>query len=356
MTQQNSNNEQPAEEQTFVTHLMELRDRLLRMVLCVIVIFLSLFYFANDIYTVVAGPLTAHLPEDSTMIAIDVASPFLTPFKLTLVLSVFISMPYILYQFWGFVAPGLYQHERRLVFPLLFSSIFLFYAGMAFAYFVVFPLIFGFFTSVAPEGVAIMTDIGRYLDFVLTIFFAFGIAFEVPIATIMLVWTGATTPKKLARMRPYVIVGAFVIGMLLTPPDIISQTLLAIPMWMLYELGIIFSRFYVPAKDEDEDDSSEENSIAPYGVAAAASHVDDEPVYATQAEYEQSSVPEEEEYTDDEDYRPLTEEEMDAELDKIDKEMDDLGEDNELGEFYNGDDSVIDEPDEYEDNKKKEDD
>ncbi len=218
------------------------------MVLAVLVILLALIYFANDIYSLLAGPLLRYLPEGSSMIAIEVASPFLTPFKLTLVLSVFLAMPFILHQLWRFIAPGLYQHERRLALPILVSSVILFYAGVAFAYFVVFPLIFRFFTSVTPEGVAMMTDISKYLDFVLTVFFAFGVAFEVPIATVLLVWTGATTPEKLSRARPYVIVGAFVIGMLLTPPDIISQTLLAIPMWALYELGIVFSRFYTPER------------------------------------------------------------------------------------------------------------
>ena len=183
------------------------------------------------------------------MIATEVASPFLTPFKLALVVSVFISMPYMLYHFWAFVAPGLYKHERKLVFPLLVTSSILFYMGMAFAYYVVFPLMFAFFQAVAPEGVAIATDISRYLDFVLKIFFAFGLAFEVPIATILVVWAGITTPEELAKKRPYVIVGAFVIGMLLTPPDAISQTLLALPMWLLFELGLIISKYYVRGRD-----------------------------------------------------------------------------------------------------------
>lgn len=292
------------EGQTFVSHLLELRDRLLRMLLAVLVIFLCLFYFANDIYTLVAGPLMAHLPEGSSMVAIEVASPFLTPFKLTMVLSIFLAMPFILHQFWKFVAPGLYAHEKKLAMPILATSIILFYLGMLFAYFVVFPLVFGFFTSTAPEGVAIMTDISKYLDFVLTVFFAFGIAFEVPIATILLVWAGVTTPKQLAAKRPYVIVGAFVIGMVLTPPDVISQTLLALPMWVLFEIGVIFSRFYVRKRD-DEDETDDEYATSAGGSGAAAGS-------GTAAD------------PDAEPYRPMSDQELEDEFDRIDREMDDL--------------------------------
>jgi sec-independent protein translocase protein TatC len=187
------------------------------------------------------------------MIAIDVASPFLTPFKLALVVAVFLAVPIILYQFWAFVAPGLYKSERRLVLPLLVASTLLFYLGVAFAYFVVFPLVFGFLTTTAPVGVTVMTDITKYLDFILTMFFAFGVCFEVPIFTIVLVWTGFTSPAELADKRPYVIVGAFIIGMLLTPPDAISQTLLAVPMWMLFEIGLVCSRFFVHSPDKDDN-------------------------------------------------------------------------------------------------------
>ncbi len=243
-------------EMTFVEHLVELRDRLLRVVLAVLVFLVVLFQFANDLYAVLAEPLLRHLPEGTSMIATQVASPFLTPFKLTLVLSIFLAMPVVLYQVWAFVAPGLYKHERRLVFPLMVTSSVLFYLGMAFAYFVVFPLMFAFFQAVAPEGVAIMTDITAYLDFVLKIFFAFGLAFEVPVATILLVWTGFTTPAALTAKRPYIIVGAFVLGMMLTPPDIISQTLLALPMWLLFELGILFSKIYV-GKRAGEDEAAQ---------------------------------------------------------------------------------------------------
>ena len=225
-----------------VAHLTELRDRLLRAMLSVLVIFICLFPFSNEIYTFISEPLRALLPEGSSMIATEVASPFLTPFKLTLVMSIFVAIPVILYQIWSFVAPGMYRQEKRIAFPLLASSVLLFYAGASFAYFVVFPLIFAFFTSVGPTDVAVMTDINRYLDFVLKLFFAFGIAFEIPIAAVILIWSGVTTPDALAKKRPYIIVGCFIFGMLLTPPDVISQSLLAVPMWMLFEVGVFFGR------------------------------------------------------------------------------------------------------------------
>ncbi len=266
-------------EQPFISHLVELRDRLLRVVLVVAVVFIVLIPFANTLFSKLSGPLMAHMPSDSSMIAIEVASPFLIPFKLTLFLAVFASIPFILYQAWSFIAPGLYRHERRLAVPLLVSSTLLFYAGAAFAYFVVFPLVFAFFTSSAPEGVSVMTDISRYLDFVLTLFFAFGAAFEVPIVTVLLVMTGISTQQSLRKKRPYIIVGAFVIGMFLTPPDVISQTLLAIPMWLLFELGVFFSGWFVRQKEE----------VAGQGEEA-------------------------------EDYQPLSEAEMDAELDRIEAE------------------------------------
>ncbi len=236
--------------QPLIEHLIELRTRILHSLFSVMIIFLPLFYFANDIYTYISGPLRSFLPEGTTMIATEVASPFLTPFKLTLVLSIFLAMPYILHQLWSFIAPGLYSGEKKIALPLLTSSVILFYTGIAFAFYIVFPLIFGFFTSVVPDDVTIMTDINSYLDFVLKLFFAFGLAFEIPIATILLVWTGATTVPNLRRKRPYVIVGCFVLGMLLTPPDIISQILLALPMWLLYEFGILFSQLIQNRKTE----------------------------------------------------------------------------------------------------------
>lgn len=276
MTQtDNSPSQDGGEEQPFISHLVELRDRLLRVVLVVIVIFLALTPFANWLFTQLSGPLTAHLPEGSSMVAIDVASPFFTPFKLAMVLSIFIAIPYILYQAWAFIAPGLYQHEKQRTLPLLVSSTLLFYVGAAFAYFIVFPLVFGFLTHTAPEGVEVMTDISRYLDFVLTLFFAFGIAFEVPVAVVLLVWTGVVSPQSLKEKRAYVVVGAFVIGMLLTPPDIISQTLLAIPMWLLFEVGIFLGERFAPKTQED------------------SAH---------------------------EEYEPMTDEEMEQELDRIEEE------------------------------------
>jgi sec-independent protein translocase protein TatC len=250
------NNPQETEidkEQSFISHLIELRDRLLRVFAGVLVIFIALFPFANPLYSLLAGPLTKHLPEGTSMIAIEVASPFLIPFKMVLLLSVVLAVPFILYQAWAFIAPGLYRHERRLVFPILISSTLLFYIGMAFAYFVVFPLVFGFFTSIAPEGVAVMTDIGKYLDFVILIFLAFGVAFEVPIVTVVLVKMGLVSAESLAKKRPYVIVAAFVIGMFLTPPDVVSQIMLAIPIWLLFELGLFFSRFMLVSKSEEEE-------------------------------------------------------------------------------------------------------
>jgi len=295
--------ESPGAEQPFFSHLVELRDRLMRSVLVVCVIFLALFPFGNQIYQFVAEPLMAVLPAGTSMIATQVASPFLTPFKLSLVAAVFLAMPYLLYQLWGFVAPGLYQHEKKLAMPLLVSSIALFYLGVLFAYYVVFPLVFSFLTGMAPEGVAVMTDISSYLDFVLTLFFGFGFAFEIPIATILVVWMGMITPEKLAKKRPYVIVGAFVVGMLLTPPDVISQTLLAFPMWVLFELGVIFSRFFIRNKDVEEEDQEDDvqEAVAP---AAAAT----EP------------GPGAERAIDEYQHIPLTEEEMEAELDRIEEE------------------------------------
>lgn len=239
-------------EQPLIAHLIELRQRVMRIVLFVLVIFAGLFYFANDLYAYLSAPLTALLPEGTSMIATDVTSPFFAPFKLALVLAVFIGIPYILHQIWSFIAPGLYENEKHLAVPLLISSIFLFYAGIAFAYFVVFPLVFGFFTSVGPENVAVMTDISSYLNFVLKLFFAFGVVFEIPIATLLLIWSGATTAQSLGEKRAYVIVGCFVVGMLLTPPDIISQSLLALPMWLLFEVGLIMGRIFVRNTDEEE--------------------------------------------------------------------------------------------------------
>jgi len=245
-----------------IAHLLELRDRLLRMVVAVLLVFVGLIYWANDLYLLLSAPLVAHLPESSSMIATDIISPFLTPFKMTAVLSVFAAMPYILHQAWGFVAPGLYRHEKRFAYPLLFSSIMLFYCGLAFAYFVVFPMAWAFLTAAGPEGIRVLPDISSYLNIVLKMFFAFGLAFEIPVATILMVWSGITTVESLRQKRSYVIVGVFVVGMLLTPPDVISQIMLAIPMWILFELGLLFATMGGSSRrdefDEDEDKQSRE--------------------------------------------------------------------------------------------------
>jgi Twin arginine targeting (Tat) protein translocase TatC len=245
--------------QPLISHLIELRKRLLNSIICVLAVFVVLVFFANDIYQLVSAPLLKQLPAGASMIATDVASPFFTPIKLTMIVSVFVSAPMILYQVWAFIAPALYKHERRLMMPLLVSSSLLFYLGMAFAYFIVFPLAFGFFAKTAPMGVTIATDIKNYLDFVMALFMAFGVAFEVPVAIILLCWSGVTSPEDLKKKRPYVLVGAFVVGMLLTPPDVFSQTLLAIPMYLLFEVGVFFARFYTgrrrpQAEEEDEGD------------------------------------------------------------------------------------------------------
>lgn len=263
-----SNSKQSENSMPLIAHLTELRTRLLRCVVTVLLIFAGLFYFAQDIYALVAAPLRTYLPEGATMIATGVASPFLTPFKLTMMVSVFLGVPVILHQIWGFIAPGLYKHEKRIAVPLLVSSVVLFYAGMAFAYFVVFPIMFGFFASVTPQGVEMMTDIGQYLDFVLTLFFAFGVAFEIPIATFLLVWIGIVDVATLRKSRPYVVVGCFIIGMVLTPPDILSQTLLAIPMWILFEVGVIFGSIIQKEREEkaaaeDHDSASDDEPLPP---------------------------------------------------------------------------------------------
>jgi sec-independent protein translocase protein TatC len=242
-----------ADEQPFLDHIIELRRRILHALMVVLVLFFPTYYFANDIYQFVAAPLMAHLPNTSSMIATEVASPFLTPFKLAVITAVLAAVPFILHQAWAMVSPGLYLHEKRFALPLLVSSIGLFYSGMAFAYFLVFPLVFQFFAAVAPTGVTMMTDINRYLDFVLAMFFAFGSAFEIPIAILLMVWSGLSTPESLAKKRPYVIVGCFVVGAVLTPPDVLSQLLLAIPTWLLFEVGVFLARFLTRRTESDTD-------------------------------------------------------------------------------------------------------
>ena len=251
MAEQQPQTEQDEKEQSLMDHLIELRDRLLHMVLAILIVFIALFAFSEDIFTIAAQPLLSLMPEGTSMIATGVTSPFLVPFKLVLLLSVLLTIPYLLHQIWAFIAPGLYLHEKRMATPLLISSVILFYCGIAFAYFVIFPILFGFFIGIAPEGVAVMTDIGQYLDFIIAIFLAFGIAFEVPVATFLLIAAGVTSADKLAEKRPYIIIGAFVVGMMLTPPDVISQSLLAVPIWLLFELGLIASRLFLKAKEEE---------------------------------------------------------------------------------------------------------
>lgn len=267
--------ETPDKQESFITHLIELRDRLLRAVVAVIVVFIGLFPWANDLYTLLAQPLINKLPQGSQMIATGVATTFFIPLKVAMMAAFLIALPYVLYQIWAFIAPGLYQHERKLGLPLLVSSVFLFFTGMAFAYFLVFPVVFGFLAGATPEGVNFAPDIGAYLDFVMTLFIAFGVTFEVPVVVILLVISGMVTVEKLREARPYVIVGAFIIGAIFTPPDVISQIMLAVPLWILYELGIVIAQFM--------------RRIKP---------VEPESVYP-------------------DDYKPMTDEEMEAELNRL---------------------------------------
>ena len=239
-------------EESFLTHLIELRDRLIRAMLSILVVFVCLFPWSKELYALLAQPLLASLPKGGQMIATDVVGVFLVPMKVTLMAAFLVSLPVVLYQVWAFVAPGLYVHEKKLILPLVVASVLLFVAGMSFAYFLVFPVVFGFMASVAPEGVAWMTDIDKYLSFVMTTFVAFGVTFEVPVIVIVLVRIGVVTVQKLREIRPYVIVGAFVIGAVFTPPDVLSQVMLAVPLWLLYELGIIMATFIGTKKSEPE--------------------------------------------------------------------------------------------------------
>ncbi len=285
-----------SKEESFISHLIELRNRLIRAVLAVVLVFVVLFPWANDLYTLLAQPLIGKLPQGSQMIATGVASTFFIPLKVAMMTAFLITLPFVLYQMWAFIAPGLYQHERKLAIPLLVASVLLFFAGMAFAYFLVFPVVFGFLAGATPEGVNFAPDIGAYLDFVMTLFIAFGVTFEVPVVVILLVLTNMVSIAKLREARPYVIVGAFVIGAIFTPPDVISQIMLAIPMWLLYELGIVLAGFLgkvkpaqVPQAQEARQTSQPPSQQAPY------------PTYPS-------------------DYEPLTYEEMEAELDRIETE------------------------------------
>ena len=279
-------------EMTFVQHLVELRDILLHSVIAILVIFIGLFPFANEVYGFIAAPIIDVLPQESNLIAIGVISPFLTPLKMALIMAVYLAMPYLLYQIWKFIAPALYKHEKQMIVPLIVSSTILFYAGILFSFYVVFPVIFGFLSSIGPSVVDFTPDIQYYLDFVLKVSFAFGVAFEVPIATILLIMFGVTTVENLKKNRPYVIIGAFVLGMLLTPPDIISQTLIAIPMWLLFEAGLIFAPMFQRKNPEQPTDN------------------DDNP--------DDSSKSKEEESNDEEDW---DDDDLDAEMDKIDEDF-----------------------------------
>jgi sec-independent protein translocase protein TatC len=260
------------QEMSLIGHLLELRDRLVRAVIAIIVVFLVLFPFANDIYSFIAEPLTRYLPEGSSMMAIGVISPFLTPLKLALIASIFLSMPFLLYQVWGFIAPALYHNEKRLAAPMLMASTFLFYAGGAFVFFVVFPLVFKFMAGTTPDGVQIGTDIQLYLDFVIGMFFAFGLAFQVPVVTVLLLITRMVSPEKMRHARPYVIVGAFSIAAFITPPDVISQTLLAVPMWFMYEGGLWFGERMVKNRDAEKaaKEANDDQPTPPEGSTTAA--------------------------------------------------------------------------------------
>ena len=284
-----------SKEMTFVQHLVELRDILLRSVIAILVVFISLFPFANEVYSFIAAPIISALPEGGNIIAIGVISPFLTPLKMALIMAVYIAMPYLLYQIWKFIAPALYKREKQMVLPLVVSSTILFYAGLLFSFYVVFPVIFGFLSDIGPSTVDFTPDIQYYLDFVLKVSFAFGVAFEVPIATILLIMFGATTIENLKKNRPYVVIGAFILGMLLTPPDIISQTLIAIPMWLLFEAGLIFAPLFSRKDDESEPDDTDPNNP-------------DKPSKSD----------------DDDDEEEWDDDKFDAEMDKIDEEFQEM--------------------------------
>ena len=256
-----SHPEPEATQETFISHLIELRSRLLRSIISIVVVLVCLVPFAKDIYAVLAAPLLKVLPEGSAMIATDVTGTFLVPLKVTLMVAFLVALPYVLYQIWAFVAPGLYRHEKRLALPVIVSSVFFFAVGMAFAYFVVFPVAFRFFAHYAPEGVHMMTDIDKYLSFVLTMFVAFGITFEVPVVVVVLVRLGVISLEKLRSIRGYVIVGAFVVGAIFTPPDVLSQVMLAVPLWLLYELGLVVARFVAVTKRDAGAEQSESGSL-----------------------------------------------------------------------------------------------
>jgi len=327
MSEQSSTPDEGQEDQpeSFISHLIELRDRLLRSVIVVLIVFIPAAIFSGRLFTVLAAPMLSALSNSGTMISTEVAGPFLVPLKFAFALSIAVAIPYLLYQIWSFIAPGLYDKEKRLAFPLLLSSTILFYLGIAFAYFVVFPIMFSFFPSVAPIGVEVTPDINHYLGFVIKLFFAFGIAFEVPIATILLIKAGITTREKLAKKRQYVVLGAFVVGMLLTPPDIFSQSMLAIPMWLLFELGLFMSKFMgPPVKKEDEDpdgNDDPEPTKTPFEETAsdtdtANKEADEDDIISPSIMPQQANYGESEEDADDED--------EEEDIDKLAEELDEL--------------------------------
>ncbi len=329
-------NEPEEKEQGFIDHLLELRDRLLRIVLIIAVIFIALFPFAQDLYDWFSDPLASQLPDGHKFIATSVISPFLVPYKLALLVAFLIALPFVFYQIWGFIAPALYRHEKRLIVPLLTSSVALFYIGMAFAFYIVLPLMFKILPGFAPENVQVAPDIAQYLDFVMMIFIAFGFGFEMPIATILLITTGMVTAKELAEKRPYVIVAAFIIGMFLTPPDVLSQLLLAIPMWLLFEVGLLLSYLFkkqikIASKEKAARETAEygesESSSARIGTAAGVSSTEilceDDRYIIQEIDEDGNPVEESSDNNTDDEYRPMTDEEMEAELDRLDKLEDD---------------------------------
>jgi sec-independent protein translocase protein TatC len=334
MSEQSSSADSPQSE-SFISHLVELRDRLLRSVIAVLIVFIPAAIFSGKLFTVLAAPMLSALSSDGTMISTEVAGPFLVPLKFAFALSIAVAIPYLLYQLWSFIAPGLYENEKRLAFPLLLSSTLLFYCGIAFAYFVVFPIMFSFFPSVAPMGIEVTPDINHYLGFVLKLFFAFGIAFEVPIATILLIKAGITTREKLVKKRQYVVLGAFVVGMLLTPPDIFSQSMLALPMWLLFELGLIMSAVIGgPTRAENEETGDESDTVMDNKTTAdaepdesATNYTSDEEDIVTPAVMPQqatASADESDDHADTVDDIDDDIEEQEEDLDKLAEQLDEL--------------------------------
>ncbi len=332
MTQTVSESEKEEKEQGFIAHLLELRDRLLHIVLAIAVAFTILIIYptASVLYDWLSAPLASQLPEGHKFIATSVISPFLVPYKLTLLVAFLIVLPYIFHRIWGFVSPALYRHEKRLVIPLLTSSIALFYIGMAFAFYVVLPLMFKILPGFAPDNVQVAPDIAQYLDFVMMIFVAFGFGFEMPIATILLITTGVVTAKELAEKRPYVIVAAFVIGMFLTPPDVLSQLLLAIPMWLLFEAGLLLSHLFkkqikIAGEEKEAMDSVEYNAkdspnLVTTGVSSNEVLFEDDRYIMQETDDDGNPKDVDSDEKDDDEYRPMTDEEMEAELDRLDEE------------------------------------